>query len=309
MKTAIDMQSKNEVKELLNEYIVSPLNTDISKKITKIDETLNDIDNKADKLSKDSASIKDGIRCLPKKLSKLVDESLSDICDNLEELTSNVDDVSSVSSAINEKIDEFKIEFSKSSDSVVKKLSNIAENLEEIKSCIDDNSSKINDNIKKSKSEIKSDFSEKIKHVNLSIEEIGKITCQKNKEIIDELNTLSKMVDIKAVETFKAVNEKFDIISQEEKKNQSEFIKELNEVIDSLIESISVNFDYNGDKLKECVNDTTIKIDELETKVKKETQRKYGYLLKVAWSLGILNFLEVIAVIILLFANNIHIHY
>lgn len=60
MKTNIDKQAQNEVKDLLNEYVVSPLDADISVHLKEIQLAIEDLQNDTKKTIRDNASVTAG---------------------------------------------------------------------------------------------------------------------------------------------------------------------------------------------------------------------------------------------------------
>lgn len=75
MKTRINTQSKNEVEELLNTYVVSPLNSDISRIVSKLRDNLEQLETSAKEEIKKTAQSTNG------KLGKEMKDLAEIICD------------------------------------------------------------------------------------------------------------------------------------------------------------------------------------------------------------------------------------
>ena len=120
-KETINKQSKNEVKNLLNEYVVSPLNTDISDTLKKIDSTISNL--------KETTESKIGT------VSGAVDRNTIKLKKGLEEGLEKVDDLS-------ETIQD-------NHNELVNKINNLQQLKDEINTIMDTSKSKITELIEK----------------------------------------------------------------------------------------------------------------------------------------------------------------
>ena len=106
MKTAINTQSHNEVKDLLNEYVVSPLNTDISTTLSKMSMEIESLEESTKtNINKISPSVNGSISDLKRLLSSHFDDE-EDVFENL---SNTIEDSQN---SISDKIDQSNEELS-----------------------------------------------------------------------------------------------------------------------------------------------------------------------------------------------------
>ena len=145
MKTEINTQSQNEVKDLLNEYVVSPLNTDISATLSKMSTEIESLEEstKAD-IGKISQSVNGNIS----RLQRLLDTSFH--FDNDEDVFENLSDtIESSREIITGKITQSNEEI----------ISGIGTVIEQLKTAFKEADKQINDSTKKNNQELKTSIS------------------------------------------------------------------------------------------------------------------------------------------------------
>ncbi len=120
MNTAINEQSQNEVKELLNEYVVSPLYADISESISKMGKDIETLDKTVkDEIGRSSSSVNGNISRLFNSLESHINddkeefETVSNIIEDnhlqiIESLGANYKTQSDNFSKINDAFDQLK---------------------------------------------------------------------------------------------------------------------------------------------------------------------------------------------------------
>ena len=146
MKTAINNQSHNEVKDLLNEYVVSPLNTDISTTLSKMSTAIDSLEGstKAD-IGKISPSVNGNIS----RLQRLLDLSFhfddeEDVFDNL----SNV--IEDSQQNITDKIDQSNKELSEIISGFETVITQLKNDFKEVDKRINNTTKKTNQELKAS---------------------------------------------------------------------------------------------------------------------------------------------------------------
>ena len=104
----INMQSQNEVKELLNEYVVTPLNDDISKTLSDMKEKIESLDETVKcEIVKISPTVNGNLDRLKKLLDKSFhfdddEDAFEKICDDItDDIDAIIKEVKSLEDSIN----------------------------------------------------------------------------------------------------------------------------------------------------------------------------------------------------------------
>ena len=280
MKTEIDKQSKNEVKDLLDEYVVSPLNGDISKKLSEMNKVVDSLKGELeDKLKESSAPLNSRIDNLKRQL------------DNSFHFAGGEDAFETVREAIDDSSKEIIKIVKDANKTLVEYFEQNEKSLSEIKEVSESNKKEM---LSKSSSNFKA-----LKGIlQTSIEDIEKSRTN----ILDELSSLS----ILQTEAFKQSNElsdenKADIITrlQDVEERINEQIKQLNEEIHIISEDLSTQKSMISDYRQE----TAIKIQDMNTRQEETLNKNFKTLLAVSLAFGIINVIGIIAMISLNLLN------
>lgn len=272
MKKAINPQSQNEVKDLLNEYVVSPLNNDISQTLVQMKDEIEQLgDSTNAELKKLSPIIQENIR----RLQKLLDFSFH--FENEEDAFENIsDDIEDAKGEITKKISSCQAVQSQE----IRKVYDI---LEQLKSNLAQYSRETNDAIKGTNSAILSQESEHFSKLNELISELA----TKTHNIQELLNTvLSSEQSISS-----HLHSIEDLVSgqlSEISKNATTSSRDLSK---SLSELMTVINDHH--------ENTTKSIDQYSSHQTSLIEKKYKTLFTLLLSFGIVDTIGIITLLIL----------
>ncbi len=172
MKTEINNQSQNEVKDLLNEYVVSPLNTDISTSLSEISTEIESLkeSTKVD-IDKISQSVNGNISRLKEdvfeNIKNNIDDAKDNILDEIEPLKSEIDNVNK---SINNNASNLQKLLDLSSD-----FANKENAFEKICKSIESNQTNITDKIELLEKNTKTDINNINHSIDKNIERLQKI--------------------------------------------------------------------------------------------------------------------------------------
>ena len=262
MKTPISTQSQNEVKDLLTEYVVSPLNTDITGTLNNISRSIDSLEG-ATKTEIDNikASINGRIGELQRKL------------DNSFHFDDNEDAFEQTVNEINNSIDRILKEV----PSLIEKASG------KEKTAVTEAEKRIRDDIKKTEKTIQTSISENQGAVNSRLKEAE--TAAKK-----EIEEIKKITDAQTSHTEAA--EKFS-------EQIAGDYKEILTRIDKLEQTVSNGLDSSGDAIAEYSDATISAINDSKSEIQVLTQKNYKTAFTISLALGITNFLGIISIIIL----------
>lgn len=258
MKTEINSQSQNEVKDLLNEYVVSPLNTDISA-------ILNRIENEIEVL-------KEGTKSAFQEVSSSVNTNINRLKKQLDTSFhfSDEEDV-----------------FEKLSEAVEGSQSEIIDKIETTQKEIADSKEKLYSELIKNKTELISNVAGHFNQLNIFLQNLESASQTSIKDIKDELSKLELLFcnELEALTTL--VTESFEksdnaiedvcksMLSQLH--NTDELIEmkfdELSKRLSSITQSISDDFENYNTLLNNYHEETNTTIHAIESQ-QKESKRK-----------------------------------
>lgn len=293
MKTAINTQSQNEVKDLLNEYVVSPLNTDISVTLSKMSAEIELLGEttKAD-INKVSSSINGNIS----RLQGLLD------------LSFHFDDEEDAFEKLNDKIEDSQ-----------KELSDIYTGIETIitklKSNFEQADVRIIDAAEKNKQELLSSSLKHFKELDGAVKKAQTELEKSTKDIKDELLSFKSSTSNELVSLFTLTKESFE----ESNKKSSGIIEKIQEIekkiqeIENLInqnngltEHINTTSQAISDTFKEqrtiiCGyhEESKTAINTIEAQQQTFMEERYKKLFTISLSFGILNTIGFITIIVL----------
>lgn len=289
MAKSIDQQAKNEVKDLLNEYVVTPINVDIIRKLGKIGEQL-------EKISESTETIKIGVNDEMCKLSEKIDNANSAISDNLSE---EIDKLDSIEELVNDTNSDLRSLIEEYNSVLTDKISAfeanqsdlISKNYAAIESCenaIAERSINLTEQVELNRQELKKkydslekmldDLQTAIKNIlianNTSIEQLSK---NNHSSVISELQSLTSVLETEKKIFVETLNEHYGELLKNEAENKTVFEGQISELNKSLTKSFGT--------IQESVN------------------VKYKYLFKLTLSFGITNFMAIVVMIILFFVK------
>lgn len=302
MKTAINTQSHNEVKDLLNEYVVSPLNTDVSTTLSKMSTEIESLEEstKAD-ISKIFPSVNGNIS----RLQRLLDTSFH--FDDDEDVFENLSDtIESSQEIITGKITQ-------SNKELADIISGIGTVIEQLKTAFKEADKQINDSTKKNNQELKTSISKQFSILeelfkklqttsDSSTDQIKSELSKTQASITNELNALSNLMK----ESFEqAKKQSSDIQSDLNDKllEMENLITEnndgLTENINTQLQTVSNNYKEQSTAISTYHEDAKKTINSLKSQQQSLIEQKYKTLFAVSLSFGIVNTLGVIAMIVL----------
>lgn len=292
MKTDINTQAQNEVKELLNQYVVSPLNTDITNRLSSLEHDIQELEkNTGEEIHKISPPIKGNIDLLRKGLDHRFSEIADDINESCEEIINRIDETEKALTGFS---------------SLIENASN------DIQSEITKSKEKICGDIKKHEKSIQKIISEKFEAVDSKLNSSETVSSKGLQELRTTIADLPQLIDSKTAESIAEINKNFESISHEAQAAHLETIGECNKIIVShynellnqiakLEQTISSDFDDNDAKFDKYKDETALAIDRSTSELQELTQKKYKTLFVMSLSFGIANFLGIILMLILYF--------
>lgn len=319
MKTVINTQAQNEVKELLSNYVVTPLKDGITGELeNKYLDIQKSEDKNYEKVIRELTSVKMYIDNLRKKLdysfhfeeNENAFEKITDaIDDSSNNIICNVNEANEKASKnITYAIDSSHDDIVSNIDKAKEKFTNTSEN---IQSEIKNSNKRIHEDIKNNEKSIQKSISEKF-NVVISTLSISEESASKElTEIEAQIANLTQLVDSKAAKIVTEIKENFEGISQEaqtkylESKGEYKTIvshyNELSNQIDKLEKTIFTNFNENDAKVDKYKNETALAIDRSTSEIRDLTVKKYKIVFIMSLSFGLANFLGIISMLIFYF--------
>lgn len=303
MKTAINTQSQNEVKDLLNEYVVSPLNTDITLTLEKIQQEIEGLKiTTTEEIGKVSPSVNGNINRLKQKL------------DTSFHFEDEEDAFESIKNEINENCEDINQNLNGMENELTDISSLVKNTPEKVRSDIKIAEKNLHDDIEKNEKAVQMSLSDYFRIVDSKLEKSITVTDREIEEIKIRAAEFTQLVNLKAAEAITALADQTKDFSQIVQTNHLEIKKELNEIIsnryDDLLTRINeleqtITTDFNkSDVIIAKYNDSTISaIDESKAEIKELTHKKYKTMSTISLLFGIANFLGIISMIILCFAK------
>ncbi len=225
MEKAINSQSKNEVKELLDEYVVSPINSDISN-------ILKNLSNEIESTKEDIGKIFSSVKCNISNLENLLDKSFH--FENEEDVFVNLSDtIENSQEVIIEKIDENKKELS---EIITEITPSFTYNIMELKGFLDKNF-----HFEKGEDEL-----EKISNTIVSSQEaIVKKIDEEKKELTNTVTEITPSVNNNIIELKSLLDKTFHFDDEEDE------LKKLSDTIEINQEIINEKINENQKKLSD----------------------------------------------------------
>lgn len=303
MKTVISTQSQNEVKDLLNEYVVSPLNVNLSKTLSKIEQEVKSLEettkNKIGEISAVNGNIS--------RLRDELDESFhfKDGEDAFEKIN---DAIKNSQEIIVKKIDD-------NQKALVDIYTQIDTILTEVKSDFKNTDKRINDVSENNKKEILTNVLGNFKKLcelldslkvtsDTSTQDIKTVISDFQFSILNELNSLSTMLK----ESFEQSEKKSEDIQHslfselhEIEKQTNEKYYELNAQINTTLQTVSTTLDEQNTKLSDYHEEINTAIQTINFQQMASIKQKYKTLFAVSLSFGIANTIGLIMIIVLYF--------
>lgn len=302
MKTAINTQSQNEVKDLLNEYVVSPLNTDISTTLSKMSKEIESLEEstKAD-IGKISPSVNDNIS----RLRRLLD--LSFHFDEEEDAFENLSDkIENSQEIITDKIDQSNKELSDI-------ISGIETVIAQLKTDFKEVDKRINDTTKKNNQELKTSISKPLSTLEELFKEFQTASNSSTNQIKSELSNMQTSVTNKLSDLSKLIIESFKQAKKQSSDIQSSLTDKLQEIenlitensdgltenLNTQLQTVSDNYTEQSTAISNYHEDAKTVINSMGSQQQSLIEQKYKTLFAVSLSFGIVNALGVIAMIVL----------
>lgn len=272
VKATIDKQSHNEVKELLNTYVVSPVNKDINDKLIEIKNSIEETQENTNKKISDIPTSING--CIDRSL-KIHFEKEEDLFEELSNtINDNNDNVNSNLNSVIESIENNKTEISNSKtvfEGFIKSSeSNLSRKLEE-------SVSKLND--------LEKNIQEKLKG-NWGLEE--KLLTDIQENITDKFNSINQ--DIKT--NHSNINE---LISQISKSVGDSF-----QGLNSSVNELQVKISDTNNSLDSLLKGNQEKLLSELTAYKERSNKNHKQIFAILLTFGIVNSIGIIAIILLL---------
>lgn len=240
MMEAISTQSKNEVQELLNEYVVTPLNTDISKTLTKMERSVEDLEESTKaEIRRVSSSVGENIVRLKSK-----EEAA------FEEIEQTVKD---------------------SKGDIIEAVSTLLQNSTiQLQSDIADVQSRIGNELTQS--------------LDSQSEQLSSL-------LTSSVENLNKTVNDNHISTTEGLHQTEEIL-----KSQYDKVKNQSEALNLMV---STEFATSNSKIDQFHDEIDMAIDNSKAEMQAVIEKKYKTLFIISLSLGITNFLGIIAMILL----------
>lgn len=290
MKKAINTQAQNEVKELLNEYVVSPLNEDITGTLTRIEREIESLKTITEsELKKISPAVNGSISRLQKREEERFGELSEAINDSNDMFSEKIEDVQEVIDANNDSLSEKIVSVQREQANI---LSQINEALTRLLSELSKEQDIIDYWIKNSKNELettaderfdrmyvisKEGFAAQKSSLKSGLHKLSEQLLEQSKKDHDEY--IDKLCDLK-----KQSETKLDGLSKqsdEAYQNVSNTLKEQETLLSSYYEKIDTIIQNATSQQKEI------------------TEQKYKRLFAISLSCGIVNTIGVIIIILL----------
>ena len=304
MKPAINTQSQNEVKDLLNEYVVSPLNTDISSTLSQI--------------GKEIESLEESTKADIRKISPSINGNISRL-KNLLDISFHFDDEKDVFKNISDALEDNQENIAKKIDNSQQKLVDIYTQIDiiltELKSDFENVYKRLNDVAENNKKEILTNALGHFKNLcelldslkatsEISTKEIKAVISDFQFSILNELNSLSTLLK----ESFKQSEKKSEDIQRslfselhEIEKLINEKYNELNAQINTTLQTVSTTLDEQNTKLSNYHEEINTAIQIINFQQMASIEQKYKTLFAVSLSFGIANTIGLIMIIVLYF--------
>lgn len=302
MKTAINMQSQNEVKDLLNEYVVSPLNTDISTTLSKMENEIEMLkENTYENIKKISPSVNGNIS----RLQSLLDMSFhfNDEEDAFEKIN---DEIKDSQASIANKFDD-------GQQALIESFKQIDTVLTQLKSDFVSASKQINDAAERQKEALLSDVSKDFKQLHQLFTNLETTFKTSAKEMKAGLSEVQVLISDELGSISAQIKESFERSDKTSEENQSLTIAELHEVeklltkkIDGVLEQVNAiaqtiytTFDEQNITFGSYHSETDTAIQALNSQQNESIERKYKTLFMSSLLFGIANSIGIIAMIAL----------
>lgn len=302
MKAAINTQSQNEVKDLLNEYVVSPLNTDISTTLLKMSTEIESLkeSTKAD-IGKISPSVNGNIS----RLQRMLDLSFhfddeEDVFENLSDTIENSQEI------ITEKIDKSQ-----------KELSDIFTGIEtvlaQLKTDFQEADKRTNDATKKNKQELTASISKQFKELEELIKKLQSASDTSTNKIKSELSNLKTTFSNELSALSAQMKESYEQFEKHSADIQGSLVSKLQEIealitknnegltenINTKLQTVSDNYTEQSTAICNYHEEAKIAINSMESQQQTFIEQKYKSLFAVSLSFGIANAVGLIAMIVL----------
>lgn len=302
MKAAINTQSQNEVKNLLNEYVVSPLNTDISTTLSKMSTEIESLEGstKAD-IGKISPSVNGNIS----RLQRMLD--LSFHFDEEEDVFENLSDsIESSQEIVTEKIDKSQQELSDI-------FTGIETVLAQLKNDFQETDKQINDAIKKNKQELTASISKQFRALEELIKKLQSASDTLTNEIKFELSNLQTSFSNELSALSAQIKESYEQSEKHSTDIQGSLISKLQETealitknnegltenINTKLQTVFDNYTEQSTVICNYHKETKTAINSMESQQQTFIEQKYKTLFAVSLSFGIINAVGLIAIIVL----------
>lgn len=302
MKTAINTQSHNEVKDLLNEYVVSPLNTDISTTLSKMSTEIEYLEEstKAD-IGKISPSVNGNIS----RLQRLLDTSFH--FDDDEDVFENLSDtIESSQEIITGKITQ-------SNKELADIISGIGIVIEQLKTAFKEADKQINDSTKKNNQELKTSISKQFSILEELLKKLQTASDLSTDQIKSELSNMQTTITKALSDLSEQINKSFEQAEKQSSDIQSSLKDKLQEIenlitennegltenINTQLQTVSDNYTEQSTVISTYHEDAKTAIISLGSQQQSLIEQKYKKLFAVSLSFGIVNALGVIAMIVL----------
>ena len=302
MKAVINTQSQNEVKDLLNEYVVSPLNTDISTTLSEMSKKIDSLEEstKAD-IDKISPSVNGNIS----RLQEMLDLSfhLDEKEDVFENLSNTIEDSQE---NITEKIDESQ-----------KKLSDIFTGIEtvlaQLKNDFQEADKRTNDATKKNKQELTASISKQFKALEELMKKLQSASGTSTNEIKSEISNLQTSFSNELSALSAQMKEYYEQFEKHSTDIQGSLISKLQEIevlinknnegltenINTKLQTVSDNYTEQSTVICNYHKEAKTAINSMESQQQTFIEQKYKTLFAVSLSFGIINAVGLIAMIVL----------
>lgn len=302
MKTEINVQSHNEVKDLLNEYVVSPLNTDISMTLSKMSSEIESLEEitKSD-IGKISPSVNGNIS----RLQRLLDFSFhfddeEDVFENL------IDKIEDSQKNITDEIDRSNKDLSYIISEIKTVITQLKTDFNKVDKRINDTTQKNNQELKTSISNQLSKLEELSKRFQIAFDsstnQIRSALSNMQITITKELSDLSEQIKESFEQTEKQTSNIQNLLNnklQETENLITENNERLTENLNIRLQTVLDNYMKQSAAISNYHEDAKIAIDSMESQQQSLIEQKYKTLYAVSISFGIVNALGIIAMIIL----------
>lgn len=302
MKTAINTQSHNEVKDLLNEYVVSPLNTDISTTISKMSKEIESLEESTEA---DIGKIVPSVNVNISRLQRLLDTSFhfDDDEDVFENLSDTIEDNQE---KITDKIDQSNKELSDI-------ISGIETVITQLKTDFKDVDKRINDTTKKNNQELKTSISKQLSALEELLKKLQTASDLSTNQIKSELSNMQTTITKALCDISELIKESFEQAEKQSSDIQSSLRDKLQEIenlitennegltenLNTQLQTVSDNYTEQSTAICNYHEDAKTAINSMGSQQQSLIEQKYKTLFTVSLSFGIANALGVIAMIIL----------